>query len=107
MAKEKVILAYSGGLDTTAMIPWLKDFSSDSEKHTFLYTVGDGNAEDERIYNAELSYLYDGQRKRGYIVMLTDDTQNRKYISLLDHYNEDLQKTVQEKTQEAETTPKA
>ena len=23
--KEKVILAYSGGLDTTAMIPWLKD----------------------------------------------------------------------------------
>ena len=25
MAKEKVILAYSGGLDTTAMIPWLKE----------------------------------------------------------------------------------
>ena len=23
--KEKVILAYSGGLDTTAMIPWLKE----------------------------------------------------------------------------------
>ena len=22
--KEKVILAYSGGLDTTAIIPWLK-----------------------------------------------------------------------------------
>ena len=26
MAKEKVVLAYSGGLDTTAIIPWLKDF---------------------------------------------------------------------------------
>ena len=25
MAKEKVILAYSGGLDTTAVIPWLKE----------------------------------------------------------------------------------
>jgi argininosuccinate synthase len=25
MAKEKVILAYSGGLDTTAIIPWLKE----------------------------------------------------------------------------------
>ena len=25
MAKEKVVLAYSGGLDTTAMIPWLKE----------------------------------------------------------------------------------
>ena len=23
--KEKVILAYSGGLDTTAIIPWLKE----------------------------------------------------------------------------------
>ena len=25
MSKEKVILAYSGGLDTTAIIPWLKE----------------------------------------------------------------------------------
>jgi len=25
MAKEKVVLAYSGGLDTTAIIPWLKE----------------------------------------------------------------------------------
>ena len=25
MMKEKVILAYSGGLDTTAIIPWLKE----------------------------------------------------------------------------------
>lgn len=25
MMKEKVILAYSGGLDTTALIPWLKE----------------------------------------------------------------------------------
>lgn len=30
MAKEKVVLAYSGGLDTTAIIPWLKEnFSYD------------------------------------------------------------------------------
>ena len=25
MMKEKVVLAYSGGLDTTAIIPWLKE----------------------------------------------------------------------------------
>ena len=25
MSKEKVVLAYSGGLDTTALIPWLKE----------------------------------------------------------------------------------
>ena len=25
MEKEKVVLAYSGGLDTTVIIPWLKE----------------------------------------------------------------------------------
>lgn len=25
MAKEKVVLAYSGGLDTSIIIPWLKE----------------------------------------------------------------------------------
>ena len=25
MAKEKVVLAYSGGLDTSIIIPWLKN----------------------------------------------------------------------------------
>ena len=25
MAKEKIVLAYSGGLDTTVIIPWLKE----------------------------------------------------------------------------------
>ena len=25
MAKDKVVLAYSGGLDTTVIIPWLKE----------------------------------------------------------------------------------
>mgnify|MGYP000263971563 CR=1 FL=1 len=30
--KEKVVLAYSGGLDTTTLIPWLKE--------TFDYEIG-------------------------------------------------------------------
>ena len=25
MAKEKIVLAYSGGLDTSCIIPWLKE----------------------------------------------------------------------------------
>ncbi|WP_202966347.1 argininosuccinate synthase domain-containing protein, partial [Treponema endosymbiont of Eucomonympha sp.] len=25
VAKDKVVLAYSGGLDTTVIIPWLKE----------------------------------------------------------------------------------
>ena len=30
--KEKVVLAYSGGLDTTAVIPWLKETFGKSRK---------------------------------------------------------------------------
>ena len=31
MAKEKIVLAYSGGLDTTVIIPWLKENYEDAE----------------------------------------------------------------------------
>lgn len=36
--KEKVILAYSGGLDTTAIIPWLKE-NYDYEVSAVVSTV--------------------------------------------------------------------
>ena len=53
--KEKVVLAYSGGLDTTAIIPWLKE--------TFDYEVicGQGNelvGLDERAKLSGASKLY-------------------------------------------------
>ena len=54
MAKEKVVLAYSGGLDTTAIIPWLKEH--------FNYDVicccidcGQGNELDSLEERAKLS----------------------------------------------------
>ena len=54
MAKEKVVLAYSGGLDTTTVIPWLKE--------TFGYDVicvcadvGQGNEIDHLQERAKLS----------------------------------------------------
>lgn len=52
----------------------------------------------DRIYNVNVNYLYDGNRRRGYIVTFTDDTANRKYIRLLDSYNEKLQSEVEWKT---------
>lgn len=60
MSKEKVVLAYSGGLDTTAIIPWLKE--------TYNYDVicccvdcGQGNeldGLDERALYSGASKLY-------------------------------------------------
>ncbi len=42
MTKEKVVLAYSGGLDTTAIIPWLKE-NYDYDVVCCCIDVGQGN----------------------------------------------------------------
>ncbi|MGF1680973.1 argininosuccinate synthase [Photobacterium minamisatsumaniensis] len=45
---SKVVLAYSGGLDTSAIIPWLKE-NYDCEVVAFVADVGQGEAELEGI----------------------------------------------------------
>ena len=58
--KEKVILAYSGGLDTTAMIPWLKD-NFDYEVICCCIDCGQGNeldGSDEKSKTSALQGLY-------------------------------------------------
>lgn len=52
--KEKVILAYSGGLDTTVIIPWLKE-NYDFEVVCVCIDVGQGNELDGLEERAKLS----------------------------------------------------
>lgn len=52
--KEKVILAYSGGLDTTAIIPWLKEHY-DFDVICCCINVGQGNELDDLEERAKLS----------------------------------------------------
>jgi len=54
MAKEKVILAYSGGLDTTAIIPWLQE-NYDYDVVCCCIDVGQGNELDGLEERAKLS----------------------------------------------------
>ena len=54
MSKEKVILAYSGGLDTTAIIPWLKE-NFDSEVICCCIDCGQGEELDGLEERAKLS----------------------------------------------------
>ncbi|MCR5785603.1 MAG: argininosuccinate synthase [Eubacterium sp.] len=61
--KEKVILAYSGGLDTTAIIPWLKE-TYDYEVVCCCIDVGqeselDGLDERAKLSGAEKLYILD------------------------------------------------
>ena len=61
MAKEKVVLAYSGGLDTTAIIPWLKEHY-DYDVICCCIDVGQGTGEtdglEERAVSTGASKLY-------------------------------------------------
>ena len=52
--KEKVVLAYSGGLDTTAIIPWLKE-NYDYEVICCCIDLGQGNELDGLEERAKLS----------------------------------------------------
>ncbi len=52
--KEKVVLAYSGGLDTTALIPWLKE-TFDYEVICCCINCGQGNELDGLDERAKLS----------------------------------------------------
>ena len=65
--REKVVLAYSGGLDTTAIIPWLKE-NYDYDVVCVCANVGQGNEIDGLAERAKLS----GAEKL-YIEDLTDE----------------------------------
>ena len=65
--KEKVILAYSGGLDTTAIIPWLKENYDYEEVCSCIY-LGQGNELEGQEERAKLS----GAAKL-YIEHITDE----------------------------------
>ncbi len=61
MAKEKIVLAYSGGLDTTVIIPWLKENYEDAEIIAVCGDVGQGKETEgmeERALSTGASKLY-------------------------------------------------
>lgn len=59
--KEKIVLAYSGGLDTTVIIPWLKENYNNAEVIAVCGNVGQGKETDgleERALKTGASKLY-------------------------------------------------
>ena len=44
MVKKKIVLAYSGGLDTSILVPWLMEHH-DCEVHAYCGDIGQGDAE--------------------------------------------------------------
>ena len=71
---------------------WLDDFRQDEAKAIVYYSV------DDHIYEVSIAYLYDGRVKRGYQLFITDDTNNQQYIKLINSFNEELTREVEQKT---------
>lgn len=81
------------------LLPWIRSFKIDGREGKLLYTRSDPADENEEvIYNVSVHYLYDGTERRGYQIFLADDTQNQKYIRLIDQYNAELEEEVAAKT---------
>ncbi len=72
---------------------WLTNFVND-EKRSQTYCV-----RGDKTYLVTIGYLFDGRRKRGYQLVITDDTRNQQYIRLINGFNNQLKIEVEEKTQ--------
>ena len=72
---------------------WLNEFVKDNKHCEFHYKYG------ESTYHVEVNYLYDGRRRRGYQLFITDDTTDVQFIELLNSFNEQLRDEVNEKTE--------
>ena len=72
--------------------PWLDTFQENDTRCTQHYE------KDSRIYLVKLSWLYNDQKRRGYQLTITDDTEDQRFIRLIGRYNDDLQRQVAEKT---------
>ena len=80
------------------IIHWLEMYESDGHIQENLYRVHADNSADDKIYKINVSNLYIGSIRRGYQILISDDTKNQQYIALLDNYNSELEEEVDEKT---------
>lgn len=97
MSVDKSIRSCASLNDTA--IRWLTQFDENPEHAAHMYQISDENdPPEDRIYTVKVRYLDDGRKHCGYQLLFRDDTQNQKYIRLLDRYNSDLQADVEAKT---------
>ena len=76
-----------------AFLSRVERYREDETQSSFFYHFED------RIYSASIKPLTSNGRMRGYQLFMTDDTKEQRYIALLNHYNDDLQREVARKTE--------
>jgi putative two-component system response regulator len=82
-----------GGVFEESILLWLDRFRTDPKNDKNYYS-----SPNKKIYLVSTNYLYNGSHRRGYQMLVTDDTKNQEYITLLGRYNTDLRREVAVKT---------
>ena len=84
--------ALQSALVADRALAWMKAFREDETQNLQHYE------KDDRSYEVRINYLFDGRRKRGYQLFITDDTRDQQYIRLINRFNSELQSEVAQKT---------
>ncbi len=74
------------------IIGYLERFKNDPSDNAFVYVA------DDKFFDATINFLYNSRSICGFIITFKDATESRKYMQLLDKYNEELQSEVNDKT---------
>jgi putative two-component system response regulator len=74
------------------LIKWLEDFKADENKDKISFK------QDNKIILININYLVSGKKKVGYQLLITDDTEEQKYLEMLQHFNSKLEQEVDQKT---------
>ena len=76
---------------------WIEIFEKDNTRDKHHIDAEGGN-----IYLVTVNFLYDGRKKRGYQLFISDDTKEQKYINLINSFNLKLGNEVKAKTKHIE-----
>ncbi len=77
------------------ILPWLRQYVAEPDN---AEANGHFYEKDDRIYLFTVGELPGKAARRGYRIVITDDTLDRAYINLLDGFNRDLKDQVAKKT---------
>lgn len=78
---------------------WVTDLDKNKkDKNIIKFENGPSTDSDDEFYAVSVRYLSHGEKKLGYQIYLTDDTEGQKYVQLVENYNKRLEDEVEEKT---------
>ncbi|MBQ3546448.1 MAG: HD domain-containing protein [Lachnospiraceae bacterium] len=73
------------------ILEWIDELDREGDKIEKIFE------KEDLTFKVKVEYLKDGVRKKGYQIMVVDDTSQQQYISLLNNYNSNLKKEVEKK----------